>query len=70
MGVFALKNRLFKGGGKMTFFCCFLMKKRPPYVIERPAVTASFSGGIDKLEEGTVTKILLDVVDFFYSVPC
>ena len=24
----------------------FLMKKRPPYVIERPASTASFSGGI------------------------
>ena len=46
---FALKNPIFKGGGlfgENRLFYRFLMKKRPPYVIERPALTASFSGGM------------------------
>ena len=46
---FPFKNRDFKGGGEMTLFSLFFNKNGYPYVIERPAVTASFSGGIDDL---------------------
>ena len=41
---FPFKNGDFKGVGKMAFFHVFY---ESPYVIERPAMTASFSGGID-----------------------
>ena len=45
---FPFKNGDFKGGGLNKTFD---VKKAPevPYVIERPALTASFSGGIGDL---------------------
>ena len=51
---FPFKNRDFKGGQEMVkndLFLLFFNKNGDPYVIERPALTASFSGGIDKLEK-------------------
>ena len=49
---FPFKNRDFKGGQEIVEkwpFLLFFNKNGDPYVIERPAVTASFSGGIDDL---------------------
>ena len=46
---FPFKNRDFKGGQEIVendLFFMFFNKNGHPYVIERPAVTASFSGGM------------------------
>ena len=64
---FPFKNGDFKGGRVkwpfLLFFPCF------PYVIERPASTASFSGGIGNLGQSSKQQIdNLDEMMIFSSV--